>query len=107
MDNRYETSFDWRVESGDMTLGYANNKYISKIQIRAEGEAGTEIHVKIIADRKENKSVEFELYPDTLDSYSYSPKPIRCDNFRVLLSGTGQAKIYSITLTVSEGSEIR
>lgn len=107
MDNRYETSFDWRVESGDMTLGYANNKYISKIQIRAEGEAGTEIHVKIIADRKENKSVEFEFYPDTLDSYSYSPKPIRCDNFRVLLSGTGQAKIYSITLTVSEGSEIR
>lgn len=107
MDNRYETSFDWCVESGDMTLGYANNKYISKIQIRAEGEAGAEIHVKIIADRKENKSAEFEFCPRTLDSYSYSPKPIRCDNFRVLLSGTGQAKIYSITLTVSEGSEIR
>lgn len=106
-DEQYETGFEWSVESGDMTLGYANNKYISKIQIRAQGEAGTKIYVKVVADRKENKSAEFEFSPDTLDSFSYSPKPIRCDNFRMLLSGTGQAKIYSITLTVSEGSEIR
>ena len=106
-DKQYETGFDWSVESGDMTLGYANNKYISKIQIRAEGEESSKILVKIIADQKESKSAQFEFSPGTLDSYSYSPKPIRCDNFRVLLSGTGQAKIYGITLTVSEGSEIR
>ncbi len=106
-NEKYETGFDWSMESGDMTLGYENNKYISKIQIRAEGEENTKIRVKIIADQKENKSVQFEFSPGTLDSFSYSPKPIRCDNFRVLLSGTGQAKIYSITLTVSKGSEIR
>lgn len=102
----YATAFDWSVESGDMTLGYANNKYISKIQIRAEG-SGKKVHAKIIADRNEEKTAEYDFYPTTLDSFSYSPKPIRCDNFRILLSGTGQAKIYGITLTVSEGSEIR
>lgn len=107
VSRKYATAFEWSVESGDMTLGYANNKYISKIQVRAEGDKGTKIYVKIIADQKENKSAQFEFSPDTLDSYSYSPKPIRCDNFRVLLSGTGQAKIYGITLTISEGSEIR
>ena len=41
-----------------------------------------------------------------LRSFSVPVKPKRCDHFRFKIVGTGDAKIYSITKTIEQGSDL-
>ena len=40
-----------------------------------------------------------------LRTFAFPVRPHRCDHFRLKLTGTGGAKIYSITKTLEQGSD--
>ena len=47
------------------------------------------------------------VYGSNLRTFSIPVRPRRCDNLRLKICGTGYAKIFSITKTIEEGSELR
>jgi hypothetical protein len=42
----------------------------------------------------------------SLRSFSVPVRPRRCDHFRIRIEGEGEGKIYSVTKTIEQGSDI-
>ena len=49
---------------------------------------------------------QFTLTGNSIRSFSIPIRPKRCDNMKLRIEGVGMAKIYSITKTIEEGSEL-
>lgn len=97
---------EWMVETGLIGMTMPDMKYLSKLLVRlslAEGaQASFSIQYDSIGDWKELCSFS----ATTLRSYSVPIIPRRCDHFRLRISGTGDCKIYSITKTIEQGSDV-
>lgn len=99
---------EWYAVSGIMGTESPDRKYISRLNIRlalapdskldfyAEyNSSGTWEHLSEIRGR------------GTLRTVSFPIRPKRCDHFRLKISGIGDAKIFSITKTIEQGSDGR
>lgn len=104
-DSTWTDSMPWCVQTGRLDVSSPYNKHFTKIAICAEGD-GSAVTVKAIG-KGASRERSFTFSPTEIDTFTYAFKPMRCDNMKLKLSGTGQAKIHSITVFLSEGSEIR
>lgn len=97
---------EWMAQTGEIGLGSPDMKYISRLTIRLSMEIGAKI--SILA--KYDFSTEWEeLYSYTarnLCSFSVPVRPRRCDHMTLRIEGQGQVRIYSITKTIEQGSEL-
>ena len=96
----------WYAESGVIGTSMPDKKYISSIVVRMSLAIGTE--VKFFAEYDSCGEWEALATVDgkTLRSFSLPMKPKRCDHFRLRIEGVGEAKIYSITKTIEQGSDV-
>lgn len=103
----------WKVETGTITAltssskypdRIANKKYVGRMLIRMALEPGATMQAYIQYDSGGWEKL-WSMTGKNLRTFSFPVRPHRCDHFRLRLTGTGGAKIYSITKTLEQGSD--
>ena len=101
-----EGQVSWRAVTGDLVES-PERKYISRLTLRMSLEPGSRVDIYARYDHEEGLTKLGTAYGRKLGSFSLPVRPRRCDHLQLELRGKGAAKIYSITKTFSEGSELR
>ena len=94
------------VESGLMGMSMPDMKYISKLLIRMSLEVGAEVSVSIQYDSMGDWEPVCMMTSTSLRTFSVPVRPRRCDHFRIRIEGEGEGRIYSITKTIEQGSDV-
>ena len=97
---------EWMVETGEIGISSPDMKYISRITIRMSMDIGTEIRIYAQYDHSDEWEDVCTLNGTVLRSFSIPIRPKRCDYMKLRIEGEGMAKIYSITKTIEQGSEL-
>ena len=96
----------WMVETGDIGINSPDMKYISRITLRMSMDLDTEVGIYVQYDFSDEWECQCILVSSSLRSFSIPIRPKRCDHIRIRIEGIGAAKIYSITKTIEQGSEL-
>lgn len=96
----------WMVETGDLGIYSPDMKYISRITVRMMLDVGSEVRFFAQYDFSDDWEELFVMRGTNLRSFSIPIRPKRCDHIRLRIEGDGMAKIYSITKTIEQGSEL-
>jgi hypothetical protein len=97
---------EWMAETGVIGTDDPDKKYISRLNIRMSLDIGTRVFVYIQYDSLEKWEYLFTMDGTTLRSFSIPIRPKRCDHMKLRIEGYGDAKIYSITKTIEQGSDV-
>ena len=101
----FERNVPWSAESGIIGADSINHKYLSKLNVRMSLDIGAVVRAYIEYDSSGHFEYAGAVTGKALDSFSLPIRPRRCDHLRIRLTGSGGAKIYSITKTLEEGSD--
>ena len=96
----------WMVETGLMGMSLPDMKYISRLLMRMSLEVGARVEVSIQYDSIGDWEQVCEMTATSLRSFSVPVRLRRCDHFRIRIVGEGEGRIYSITKTIEQGSDI-
>ena len=97
---------EWMAETGEVGISSPDMKYISRLTIRMAMEIGAEVRIYAQYDFSDEWEPLCELRGDNLRSFSIPIRPRRCDHMKLRFEGDGISKIYSITKTIEQGSEL-
>lgn len=103
----YEGRVEWSCETGVIGASDPDHKYISRINLRMEADFGTEINFFAQYDSVGSWVHIGTFAGRSVDSVSVPLRIRRCDHLRLRFVGKGDAKIYSMTLNMEKGSDIR
>ena len=101
-----EGAFDWFVESGNIGFTMPDKKHLAKLQIRLSMELGTNVSIFLQYDSSGNWEHVCNLNHNGTRSFVVPIIPRRCDHFKYMIGGRGECKIFSVTKTIEEGSEV-
>ena len=104
-DGSMET-VNWMVESGSIGMTQPDMKYLTKLLIRMFLDVGTEVSISIRYDSIGDWEQVCKITGTILRSFVIPVRPRRCDHFHLRIEGAGQGRIYSITKTTEQGSDI-
>lgn len=96
----------WMVESGLIGMSMPDMKYISRLMVRMSLEVGADVAVSIQYDSMGDWEPVCMMTSTSLRTFSVPVRPRRCDHFRIRIEGEGECRIYSITRTIEQGSDI-
>lgn len=101
-----ETKVKWFVQTGPLGTDSPDMKYISRILIRMSLGMGS--RVRFLAQYDSMGAWEHlgTIVGTNLRSFTIPVNPVRCDHLRLRIDGEGEARIYSITKTIEQGSDI-
>ena len=105
-ENLNKDPVEWMVETGEIGISSPDMKYISRITLRMSMDIGTEVRIYVQYDFNQVWEQVCSLTGDSLRSFSLPIRPQRCDYMKLRIEGIGAAKIYSITKTIEQGSEL-
>lgn len=97
---------NWMVQSGKIGMTQPDMKYLTKLLIRMSLDIGAEMRISIRYDSIGDWEHVFAITGTSLRSFVMPVRPRRCDHFHIRIEGKGQGKIYSITKTIEQGSDI-
>ena len=101
-----ESDLEWMVQTGEIGISSPDMKYISRLTVRLMLEPEAEAAFYVQYDWEEEWEHLFTLIGNNLRSFSIPIRPKRCDHMKLRIEGLGVAKIYSITKTIEQGSEL-
>ena len=101
-----ETPVPWMAETGLMGMSLPDMKFISRILLRMSLEIGARVDVSIQYDSMGDWEPVCSMTATSLRSFSVPVKLRRCDHFRIRMEGVGKCRIYSITNTIEQGSDV-
>ena len=96
----------WEATTGIIGTDSPDKKYISRIVMRLSLEVGTILYVQAQYDSSGAWEQLFAMSGKSLKTFSIPIRPKRCDHLRLRFIGTGAAKIFSITKTIEQGSDL-
>jgi hypothetical protein len=96
----------WMAESGVIGTSSPDRKYISRLNIRMALDIGTKVYFYAQYDSFGEWHHLGTMTGTSLRSFTVPIRPKRCDHFRLRIVGEGDAKIYSITKTIEQGSDV-
>jgi hypothetical protein len=105
----YETEdkmIKWSAVSGIMCTDSPDKKYISRLVVRLLLEVGSTVRFSAEYDSSGEFEHLFTMSGTKLQTFSIPIKPKRCDHLRLRIDGEGMAKIFSITKTIEQGSDV-
>lgn len=105
-EKKKEGKFDWFVESGEIGYGIGGKKYVSRISVRLSLDVGTNVDFYIQYDSDGHWEHKFNMAGKGIKAFYIPVIPKRCDHFKWMLKGNGNAKIISISKTLEEGSDL-
>ena len=97
---------EWMVQTGEIGISSPDMKYISRLNVRMLLDIGSEVHFYAQYDFCDAWEHLFTMQGTSLRSFSLPIRPKRCDHMKLRIEGTGEAKVYSITKTIEQGSEL-
>lgn len=105
------SGIDWSVETGLLGMSSPDMKYVSKILLRMSLAGNSNSDIFIQYDSMEDPPnggwiFVTSISAKTLRSYSVPIQTHRCDHFRLKIEGKGDCRIYSITKTIEQGSDV-
>lgn len=92
----------WSAETGLLGLSVIDEKYVNRITLRYSGSALVEIDY----DNKGNFQTAAKISADT-NITTFNIPPRRCGTFRLRFSGKGEFYLYSVAMTMIQGSDTR
>ena len=101
-----DSDFDWMVQTGEIGISSPDMKYISRLNLRMSMDIGSEVRFYAQYDYCGVWEPLFSLRGANLRSFSLPIRPKRCDHMKLRIEGEGMVKIYSITKTIEQGSEL-
>jgi hypothetical protein len=96
----------WMVETGLIGMALPDMKYISRLLIRMALDVGSQVTVRIQYDSIGDWEQVCQMTMTSLRSFAIPVRLKRCDHFRIRIEGIGDGKIYSITKTIEQGSDV-
>ena len=96
---------EWMAETGIIGTNTPDKKYISKMNIRLSLDLDARIAVYIQYDSLDKWDFLFRIDGTSNRSFTIPIRPKRCDHLRLRLEGEGNAKVYSISKTIENGSD--
>lgn len=96
----------WMVQTGVIGTDMPDMKYISRILVRMSLELGARVRFFAQYNSMGGWEPLGTVSGTNLRSFSLPIRPKRCDHLRLRIEGVGDAKIYSITKTIEQGSDI-
>ncbi|MBQ2634707.1 MAG: hypothetical protein IJF88_09060 [Oscillospiraceae bacterium] len=107
-DGDEEPDFSWFCEFADFTANSPNKKFVSKIQLRLELDAGASAKAMLRFDSTGGWMQAGQITNRGRKSSFYLPIiPRRADHFRLRLEGVGGCRVYSLALDLAGGSELQ
>lgn len=102
-----ETRVAWYAETGVLGTELPEHKYLARITVRLSMAVGA--RVRFLAEYDSCGSWEplASVTGNRLNSFSVPLRPKRCDHLRLRIEGEGEAKLFSVTMTVEQGSDLR
>ena len=97
---------EWMVQTGEIGISSPDMKYISGITVRMSMDIGAEVRFSAQYDFSDEWDDLGVLTGTSLRSFSIPIRPRRCDHMKLRIEGIGNAKIYSITKTIEQGSDL-
>lgn len=95
----------WMAQTGQVGLSNPDMKYISRLLIRLQLDPGAVLRIFVQYDLSGEWLPICTLTGTSLRSFSLPVRPRRCDHLALRFEGTGNAKLYSITKTIEQGSD--
>ena len=97
---------EWMVETGEIGISSPDMKYIARINVRLSMDIVSEVRIYAQYDFSDAWEDVCTLRDMNLRSFSIPIRPKRCDYMKLRIEGVGAAKIYSITKTIEQGSDL-
>ena len=97
---------EWMVQTGEIGISSPDMKYISRLTVRMSMDIGSEVRFYAQYDFSDEWEHLFTMRGTNLRSFSLPIRPKRCDHMKLRIEGEGMVKIYSITKTIEQGSEL-
>ena len=101
-----EETVEWMVETGELGISSPDMKYISRITMRMSMDIGTEMNIYAQYDLSDEWEHICHIRGTNLRSFSIPIRPRRCDFIRLKFEAKGMGKIYSMTKTIEQGSDV-
>lgn len=96
----------WMAETGIIGTSMPDMKYISRLTVRMSLAMGARVSIYVQYDSMGQWLPLCNMSSTNLRSFSIPIRTRRCDHLRLRFEGTGEARIYSITKTIEEGSDL-
>ena len=96
----------WMAETGILGMFTPDKKYISRLNLRMSLDVGTKVRIYIQYDSCGEWTLVSSMISTSIRNFSIPLKPRRCDHFRIKIEGEGNGKIYSISKTLEQGSDV-
>ena len=97
---------EWMAQTGEIGISSPDMKYISRLTVRMSMDIGAEVCFYAQYDFSDEWEHLFTMQGTSLRSFSIPIRPKRCDHMKLRIEGIGNAKIYSITKTIEQGSDL-
>ena len=101
-----ETDVEWMVETGELGITSPDMKYISRITFRMSMEVGAEMNIYAQYDLSDEWIQVCHIRSTSLRSFSIPIRPRRCDFMKLKIEAKGMGKIYAMTKTIEQGSDV-
>jgi len=105
-EKKMEGRVSWSVESGNLGFSTPDNKYVERVNIRLSMEIGATVDFYLQYDSSGEWEHIFNMTGIATRTFTIPVMPRRCDHYKYKLVGTGECKVFSITKTIAEGSDI-
>ena len=97
---------EWMAETGVLAVSATDKKYISRLNVKMSLNIDSMVHFYIQYDSMGGWEHISSMKGTALKTFTAPIRPQRCDHMRLRIVGTGDAKIYSITKTIEQGSDV-
>jgi hypothetical protein len=97
---------EWMVETGEIGISSPDMKYVSRLTVRMSMDIGSEVSFFAQYDFSDEWEHLGTIQSTNLRSFSIPIRPKRCDHLKLRIEGEGVVKIYSVTKTIEQGSEL-
>jgi hypothetical protein len=96
----------WEAVTGIIGTDSPDKKYISRMDVRMMLAVGTVVTFYAEYDSSGEWKHLFSMTGKDLRSFAVPVRPKRCDHMRLKIVGVGDAKIFSISKTIEQGSDV-
>lgn len=102
-----EERVPWYAETGLLGVDLPDHKYLSRITVRLSMAVGARVRFFAEYDSCGSRELLASVTGRNLNSISVPLRPKRCDHLRLRIEGEGEAKLFSITMIMEQGSDLR
>lgn len=101
----YTAPIKWKAVTGLIGTDSPDKKYVSRIDVRLLLDIGSRVSFYAEYDSTGEWEHLFTMDGVNLRTFSVPIRPKRCDHMRLRIDGYGDAKIFSISKTIGQGSD--